>query len=101
MPIPPSSTAIHGIGDRDVKDAPTFKDVASELARFLEGCDLAGYNITGFDLPTLRIEFLRAEVPFSFADRRIVDAQRIFFAKGRLGDARFCPVSRARGAHGA
>lgn len=81
QPIPPASTAIHGIGDGDVRDAPTFRDVAPELARFLEGCDLAGFNITGFDLPVLRAEFLRAGVPFPVADRRLVDAQRIFFAR--------------------
>jgi DNA polymerase III subunit epsilon len=104
MPIPSASTAIHGIGDRDVKDAPAFKDVAAELARFLEGCDLAGYNITGFDLPMLRIEFLRAEVPFSIADRRLVDAQRIFFAKeprNLSAAARFYCQSEHEGAHGA
>ena len=28
MPIPPESTAIHGITDEDVKDCPTFKEIA-------------------------------------------------------------------------
>ncbi len=104
MPIPPSSTAIHGISDADVKDAPTFKEAAAELARFLEGCDLGGYNITGFDLPILRIEFLRAEVPFSIADRRLVDSQRIFFAKEPRhlsAAARFYCQAEHEGAHGA
>jgi DNA polymerase-3 subunit epsilon len=104
MPIPPASTAIHGISDADVKNAPTFQSVAGELARFLEGCDLGGYNITGFDLPMLRIEFLRADVPFSIVDRRLVDAQRIFFAKEPrhlAAAARFYCQSEHEGAHGA
>ena len=32
MPIPPETTAIHGIGDYDVKDAPKFNEVAQTLA---------------------------------------------------------------------
>ena len=31
MPIPPESTAIHGITDEDVKDCPTFKEIAKSL----------------------------------------------------------------------
>ena len=104
QPIPPASTAIHGIGDADVKDAPTFKDVAAELARFLEGCDLGGYNITGFDLPVLRTEFLRAGVAFEVAERRLVDAQRIFFGReprNLAAAARFYCQREHDGAHGA
>ena len=76
MPIPAGSTAIHGIRDADVEGLPRFADVAAELAAFLEGCDLGGYNITGFDLPALRTEFLRAGIVFEIAQRRLVDAQQ-------------------------
>jgi len=55
--------------------------VALELSVYLDGCDLAGYNISGFDLPALRVEFFRAGVSFDVAGRRLVDAQRIFFAR--------------------
>jgi DNA polymerase-3 subunit epsilon len=104
IPIPPTSTAIHGIGDADVRDAPRFRDVAAELAAFLDGCDLAGYNIAGFDLPVLRAEFLRAGVPFEVTDRRLVDAQRIFFSREPRhlsAAARFYCQSDHDGAHGA
>ena len=53
MPIPPKTTAIHGITDEDVADAPTFREIAKKLLIFLEGCDLAGYNAIKFDLPVL------------------------------------------------
>ena len=62
MPIPPESTAIHGITDEDVKDCPTFKEIAKSLAAQIEGCDLAGYNSNRFDIPLLAEEFLRAGV---------------------------------------
>lgn len=78
MPIPAGSSAIHGIKDEDVKDAPLFKNVANEFKQFLENCDLAGYNSNRFDIPLLVEEFLRAEVSFDVSKRKFVDVQRIF-----------------------
>jgi DNA polymerase-3 subunit epsilon len=81
MPIPPKSTAIHGITDADVVSSPTFKEIAKNLATFLEGCDLAGYNALKFDIPVLAEEFLRVNVDFNFLKRKYVDVQVIFFKK--------------------
>jgi DNA polymerase III subunit epsilon len=78
IPIPPEVTAIHGITDEDVKDAPKFPEVAHELLQFLENCDLAGYNSNHFDIPLLVEEFLRAGVDFDLKGRRFVDVQNIF-----------------------
>ena len=81
MPIPPQATAIHGITDEDVKDCPTFKQVARSLADQLEGCDLAGFNSSRFDVPMLAEEFLRAGVDFDMSKRKFVDVQIIFHKK--------------------
>ncbi|TAE69894.1 MAG: 3'-5' exonuclease [Bacteroidetes bacterium] len=78
MPIPIESSLIHGIYDDDVKNESTFKQVAKSLAQFIEGCDLAGFNILRFDVPMLVEEFLRADIDFEIGNRKIVDAQRIF-----------------------
>ncbi|MGK7394082.1 MAG: exonuclease domain-containing protein [Candidatus Cyclobacteriaceae bacterium M3_2C_046] len=78
IPIPVETSLIHGIYDEDVKDAPPFKAIAKELARFLEGCDLSGYNIVKFDVPMLVEEFLRANVDFEVSSRKLIDAQKIF-----------------------
>jgi len=78
IPIPAESTAIHGITNEQVKDKPVFKEVAREYARFMEGCDLAGFNILKFDVPMLVEEFLRADVDFDYSRKKIVDAQKIF-----------------------
>lgn len=78
VPIPPETTEIHGISDSDVADSPTFGEIAPEVFRLLEGCDLAGYNILRFDIPMLAEEFLRANTPFDIDGRRIIDAQRVF-----------------------
>ncbi|MEG2556771.1 MAG: exonuclease domain-containing protein [Odoribacter sp.] len=78
MPIPEESSKIHGIYDDDVKDCPIFKNIAKELARYIEGCDLGGYNSNRFDIPLLAEEFLRAEVDFDMSKRKFVDVQTIF-----------------------
>jgi len=78
IPIPAETSAIHGLKDEDVRDKPTFKEVAKDYARFFEGSDLAGFNILKFDIPMLVEEFLRAGVDFDYARKKIVDAQKIF-----------------------
>lgn len=78
MHIPEEATRIHGIRDEDVKDCPTFKGIAKELARYIEGCDLGGYNSNRFDIPLLAEEFLRANVDFDMSRRKFVDVQTIF-----------------------
>ncbi len=78
MPIPERATQFHKITDEDVKDAPVFREVARNLARFLEGCDLAGFNSNRFDIPLLAEEFLRCDVDIDFKKRKFVDVQAIF-----------------------
>lgn len=78
MPIPIEASLIHGIYDEDVKDEPTFKQIAKGIATFLEGCDLAGFNSNRYDVPLLVEEFLRAGVDFQIKNRHLVDVQRIF-----------------------
>lgn len=78
MLIPEESSKIHGITNDDVKDCQTFAQAAPQLAAFLEGCDLAGYNSNKFDIPLLAEEFLRAEVDFDLKNRKLIDVQNIF-----------------------
>lgn len=78
MPIPPGTTAIHGITDADVRDKPTFRMMAGEIAAFIGNADLAGYNSNKFDVPLLVEEFLRAEVDFELKNRNLIDVQNIF-----------------------
>ncbi len=81
IPIPEQASLIHGIKNLDVKDSPSFKEVAHELNLFLEGCDLAGYNSNRFDIPLLVEEFLRAEIDFDLKGRKFIDVQTIFHKK--------------------
>lgn len=81
MPIPADATAVHGITDEDVKDCPTFKEMAKKIAADFKGADLAGYNSARFDLPMLAEEFLRADVDIDLSTRKMVDVQTIFHKK--------------------
>ena len=81
MPIPAESTAIHGITDEDVKDCPTFKQIAKSLAAQIEGCDLAGFNSNRFDVPMLAEEFLRVGIDFDMGKRKFIDVQIIYHKK--------------------
>lgn len=78
MPIPLEVSQIHGIFDEDVKDAPTFRQVAKTLAKFIEGCDLGGFNSNRFDIPLLAEEFLRADVDIDLKKHKFIDVQAIF-----------------------
>ena len=76
--IPEEATAVHHITDDDVKNCPSFKDVAKELSRVFEGCDIAGFNTNRFDLPLLVEEFLTAGVNIDMTKRKFIDVQTIF-----------------------
>jgi DNA polymerase III subunit epsilon len=78
IPIPEMVSKIHGIYDKDVFDAKTFKQLAPELLKFIGKADFAGFNSNKFDIPMLAEEFLRAEVDFDLEGRRLVDVQNIF-----------------------
>ena len=77
-PIPAETSEIHGIYDEDVKDEPTFKEVAKQLAKFIEGCDLGGFNSNRFDIPLLAEEFIRADVNVDLKKHKFIDVQAIF-----------------------
>src|SRR5688572_7173265 len=72
IPIPIESSMIHKIYDDDVKDAPTFQQIAKQLDEFLKDCDLGGYNLIKFDIPLLAEEFLRVNIDFDISNRAIV-----------------------------
>jgi DNA polymerase-3 subunit epsilon len=81
IPIPEKASQIHGITDDDVKEAPTFQEVAKSIANTFEGCDFAGFNSNKFDIPLLAEEFIRADVDIDLMKRKFIDVQVIFHKK--------------------
>lgn len=78
MHIPEVASSVHGITDDDVKDCPTFADVAPQLTATFEGCDLAGFNSNRFDLPLLAEEFMKASVNIDLSHVQAIDVQNIY-----------------------
>ena len=83
VPIPAEATSVHGITDADVAEEPAFHRYAKSVCDFLEGCDIAGFNVIKFDLPCLEAEFARAGVEFSRRGRYLVDSMVIFHQRER------------------
>jgi DNA polymerase-3 subunit epsilon len=82
IPIPAEATAVHHITNEDVADCPTFKQVAANLKKYIEGCDFCGFNSNRFDLPLLAEELIRAGVDVGFLrNAKYVDVQNIFHKK--------------------
>jgi DNA polymerase-3 subunit epsilon len=78
MPIPPETTAVHGITDEKVANEPTFKQLSKDIYSMIKGSDLAGFNSDRFDIPLLAEEMLRAEIDVDFKKHLTVDVQTIF-----------------------
>ena len=76
--IEPIITELTGISNEDVKDKPTFKQLAKKLEEVFSGSDIAGFNSNYFDVPLLAEEFLRAGIDFDFSKARLIDACTIF-----------------------
>lgn len=70
IPIPTAVTAIHGIDERAVEQAPTFAELAPELHKAIAGRVVVGHHIA-FDLAVLRHEAARAGLPWH--DPRALD----------------------------
>lgn len=78
MRIPELITQLTGISNEDVKDKPTFKQLAKKIEGVFQGSDIAGFNSNYFDIPLLAEEFLRAGIDFDFSKACLIDACTIF-----------------------
>lgn len=78
IPIPKEASDVHGITDDMVTDCNTFVQVAKSLAKWLEGCDLAGFNSNRFDIPVLLEEFHRAGIKLDVDTIKTIDVQSIY-----------------------
>jgi len=77
-PIPPESTAIHGITDAHVAEYPLFENYARHIYSVVKDCDLLGFNLSNFDVPMLWEEFYRCGIEWDLSETRILDAGTLF-----------------------
>ena len=102
--IPKEAADIHRITNEKVVTEPTFKELAPEISKLIEGCDLAGFNSNRFDIPLLAEELMRADIDFDMKNRKAIDVQVIFHKKEQrtlsAGYQFYCG-KELEGAHGA
>ncbi len=103
--IPKEATAIHGIDNDKVIDAPFFSALANNLADFFTNCDLAGFNIFQFDMPFLLGEFRRCnKQPFTTDAVKVIDVCTLFhkrFKRDLSSAYKFYCGEEHNGAHSA
>ena len=78
MPVPRAAADVHGLTDEVLAGSPRFAALAAEVAVFLEGCDIAGFNVGKFDLRLLVTELGRCGTSHSIERARVVDVMTIF-----------------------
>lgn len=103
-PIPPDATEVHGIRDEDVRDEPSFRKIARGLLDFFGDADLAGFNVSRFDVPLLVHEFRRCGLDLALERRKVVDAMTVFHRmepRDLSAAVRFYLGREHEGAHGA
>ncbi|HEY4116922.1 MAG TPA: 3'-5' exonuclease [Byssovorax sp.] len=89
-PIPPETTAVHGIKDDDVAGAPSFADVAVEVLAFVGDAIPAAYNAAfdrGFILAELERAGLRPELAPPAIRREVDWLDPLTFARELHKDA--------------
>ncbi|MEZ4907459.1 MAG: 3'-5' exonuclease [Saprospiraceae bacterium] len=79
IPISEEAMKVHGIMPSDLKNKPTFSQVAEKIYDFIGDADLAGYNSNRFDIPMLIEEFARVGIDFEISHRKLIDVQRLFY----------------------
>lgn len=102
--IPVEASEIHGIYNADVADKPSFAALADELLGLFRGADLAGFNVSRFDIRVLQAELLRVRKPLDLTAMRVVDTQVIFHRReprNLAAAVRFYCDKPLEGAHGA
>ncbi len=83
--LPSIITDITGITDDDLIGAPSFEDVAEEIASFLDGALFVAHNAE-FDYGFLKYEFARAGIDLSLSRLCTVRLSRMLYPEHRRHD---------------
>ena len=62
VPIPPSTTRVHGITDDDVRGVGEFNQHVADIASMIEDSVIVGHNVIQFDWRFLEMECMRVGV---------------------------------------
>lgn len=81
IPIPEAATAVHGISDAMVKDAPLFASISKSLLKLIDGCDIGGFYSNHFDIPVLVSHFTRVGLELNWRGVNLIDVGIIYKIK--------------------
>lgn len=73
--------AVHGITNETAAQWKPFETYAGDVFQFINGCDLAGFNLLNYDVPLLWEELNRCGIEWSLESVRVIDAGNIFKKK--------------------
>ena len=76
--IPRSVQELTGISNEQVQSSDLFSVVAQEIVDFIGDANLAGFNVSGFDIPVLCREFEDANIEFVMKGRKVIDASKVY-----------------------
>lgn len=103
--IPLKRSEIHGITDQMLVAAPRFEKVAKSFLAQIDGCDIATFNGSNYDIPLLWEELWRAGITWDTSQHRLVDVAALWrkMEPRSLSDAvrRFCGVEPSEDMHDA
>ncbi len=95
IPIPPTSTAVHGIDDEAVADAPPVEALIDEIVDFLDAAVIVGHHVA-FDMRFLN-RVMQREL-FCRLPHPTVDTMLLYLSySGRLGHYELDEVATACG----
>jgi DNA polymerase-3 subunit epsilon len=79
IPIPPAATAVHGITEEKVAQAPTWKEIWPELAAVLSGRLIGMYN-ADFDLRLMKQSHSRYWLDWTLEDKYFFCVMKLYAA---------------------
>lgn len=78
VPIHKEAQAVHGITERSLKDELPFKDYVDTIQNLFLGCDVAGFNIIGFDVHILNRQMSECGISGFLDSFYFYDAYKVY-----------------------
>ena len=72
------ASKVTGVKTSDFANEKPFWDYAAEIHKFVDGCDLVGFNLSNYDIPLLWEEFYRCGIRWNLDGINVIDCGTLF-----------------------